>query len=112
MTQWELRLWGKLRRSGFGVRFHRQEPIGNYIADFACRKAWLIIEADGEHHTYDNRDYFRDKWLNSQGWQILRFTNHQIQWSLDDVLTSIQFSVDEQLKSKLKPASRANYFPK
>jgi very-short-patch-repair endonuclease len=112
MTVWETHLWGQLRRNQFGVRFHRQEPIGKYVADFACRSAWLIVEADGEHHNSANNDFVRDNWLKQQGWRILRFPNHQIMLQLDEVCDVIDLEIRERLNPKIKAASRRSYLPK
>lgn len=109
MTPWEIRLWGRLRRNNFRTRFHRQEPVGKYIVDFMCRAAWLIIELDGEHHRYNENDKSREEFLRAQGFEIMRFTNHQVQWCLNDVGNAIELVIAERLKNFGKPASRANY---
>jgi very-short-patch-repair endonuclease len=70
-------LWALLRdRRLEGLKFRRQVPIGNYIADFVCLRHRLIIEADGPFH--DERaayDAERDAWLHGQGFVVLRFPN-------------------------------------
>ncbi len=78
-----------------GVRFRRQHPIGNYIADFACIPAKLIIEADGDHHYWYGQDQRRDARLVTLGWRVMRYENRQIQWELDDVCRGI-FSIVHQ----------------
>jgi len=110
MTPWEIRLWGRLRRGNFGVRFHRQEPIGKYVADFCCRQIWLIIELDGEHHKYNENDKIREEYLQNLGFKIIRFTNHEIQWNLNDVGNSIEAVVGERINNFTKSARRGNYF--
>ncbi len=110
MTQWEVRLWGRLRKNNLGVRFHRQEPVGKYIVDFICRQAWLIIEVDGEHHNYINNDLIRDEYLVSLGFKVMRFTNLQIQYDLNEVQNSIFTMLQCRLMQNIKPASRKNYF--
>jgi very-short-patch-repair endonuclease len=52
----EDRLWYHLRRRQMGVRFRRLEPIGPFIADFACLPARLIVEVDGDTHTDKQRE--------------------------------------------------------
>ena len=75
----ERRLWRLLRdRRLEGLKFRRQVPLGPYIADFACRGCLLIVEADGPHHD-EARDAVRDRWLASQGFLVLRFTNRMIE---------------------------------
>ena len=50
MTESETVLWNALRKIRIGVRFRRQHPIGDYIADFICLPVKLVIEVDGEYH--------------------------------------------------------------
>ena len=49
MTPWERKLWYDFLRN-YPVRFQRQKAIGNYIVDFYCAKAGLVIELDGGGH--------------------------------------------------------------
>ncbi len=76
MTPHEKILWGQLRRQAFGCRFRRQHVFGRYIVDFVCLQHRLIIEVDGDQHL-DQRKYDeeRTRWLNQQGYRVLRFTN-------------------------------------
>src|SRR5207248_9924710 len=50
MTGVETRMWWRLRARRLGVKFRRQHPIGPYIVDFACCRAKLVVEIDGETH--------------------------------------------------------------
>lgn len=62
-------------------RFHRQRIIGNYIVDFYCPKLRVIIEIDGYQHYYEeNREYDkkRTEYLESIGFEVLRFDNTEI----------------------------------
>ena len=60
----ERKLWQYLRsRSLAGFKFVRQEPIGPYIVDFACREKRLVIEIDGGQHADNRGDAARDRWL-------------------------------------------------
>jgi len=61
-----------------GHKFIRQFPIGPYFADFACREAALIIEADGGQHAENSRDEQRTSYLNAEGYGVLRFWNNDI----------------------------------
>ncbi len=65
----------------YAVQFRRQYVIGEYIVDFYCHKAKLVIELDGSGH-YEpeavKKDYVRTKYLESQGLTVLRFTNLDI----------------------------------
>ena len=67
--------------SKYEVRFQRQKAIDNFIADFYCHRAKLIIEIDGaQHYTEENiaRDEFRTEILDGYDLKVIRFTNHQI----------------------------------
>jgi very-short-patch-repair endonuclease len=93
MTLPELRVWGLLRRRQFGERFNRQEPIGKYVADFICHKARLIVEIDGGYHFHENNDLLRDSWLESQGWHILRISNHEVRRDIGMVSDKIAMAL-------------------
>jgi very-short-patch-repair endonuclease len=74
------------------VRFRRQEPIGPFIADFACHPRRLIVEVDGITHGYGDHDYAvrRDQWFRERGWAVLHFGDEQVNTKLDEVLTAIR----------------------
>lgn len=72
-----------------GAKFKRQEQLGDYIVDFVCFKARLIVEADGSHHIDSDADKARDAWLTSQGFRILRFWNNDILQDSDAVAAAI-----------------------
>ena len=71
-------------------KFRRQFPVGRYIVDFVCREHSLIIEIDGGHHR-DQQEYdaARTEWLQSQGYEVLRFWDNDVLTELDSVLESI-----------------------
>ncbi|WP_293898051.1 endonuclease domain-containing protein [Phenylobacterium sp.] len=85
MTWSEQALWKELRKLSANIR--RQAPVGRYIADFACHSGKLVIEVDGGiHERLDEvalRDAERQRWLEGEGYRVLRFTNRQVE---DDVL--------------------------
>jgi very-short-patch-repair endonuclease len=97
MTRAEMLLWSALRRKNIeGVRFRRQFPIGSYIADFVCLSAKLIIEVDGEPHVEPRRkayDRRRSRWLNGQGFHVLRVWNDEVFREFDLVLAMIVHEV-------------------
>jgi very-short-patch-repair endonuclease len=67
--------------SKYEIRFQRQKAIDDFIADFYCHTAKLIIEIDGaQHYTEDGRqkDEFRTEILESHDLKVIRFTNRQI----------------------------------
>lgn len=91
-TDAELQLWYHLRAHRFmGLKFKRQKPIGAYIVDFVCIEQKLIIELDGGQHAenvgYDER---RTRFLESEGYQVLRFWNNQVLQEMDSVLEVIR----------------------
>ena len=73
-------LWYYLRNKQLGgYKFRRQQPIGPYIADFACLPEKLLIELDGGQHADPNApDEQRDRFLQQQGYRVLRFWNHEV----------------------------------
>lgn len=93
MTDAEQLLWRKLRRKQIlGLQFYRQKPILNFIVDFYCPAANLVIECDGgQHYTAEGveADLNRDYALNELGLLILRFSNHQILTEIDAVIELI-----------------------
>ena len=96
-TAAEDRLWYLLRRKQMGVRFRRQEPIGPYIADFACLSARLIVEVDGDTHTdaQRKRDRTRDLWFHRNGWFVLRFWDDYVLDQTDDALNLIALALED-----------------
>jgi len=60
-----------------GFKFRRQEPIGNYVADFVCYEKRIIVEVDGGQHCRE-KDSERDKWFEGQGFKVLRFWNNEV----------------------------------
>ncbi len=89
-TRAERVLWRELRRRELGVRFRRQDPIGPYIADFACRNRRLVIETDGNSHTIVAKDYLRDQWFINNGWTVVRFTDDEVVESTQSVIDLIR----------------------
>ena len=98
MTKEERHLWYDFLKS-YPVRFLRQKVIGNYIVDFYCHSARLIIELDGSQHYEDKgieNDAKRDKYLNGIGIKALRYSNLDINQRFEsvceDILTYINTS--------------------
>jgi very-short-patch-repair endonuclease len=86
-------LWRHLRRLEVrGSHFRRQVSIGPFVADFACLKERLIIEVDGSQHGNDvnsRRDEVRTRWLNSEGYRVMRFWNNDVMSKTEAVLEAI-----------------------
>ena len=96
MTDSERALWRLLRgRRIEGHYFRRQVPIGRYIADFVCHEARLIIEADGsQHDTADPAEVGRTKFLQGQGYRVLRFWNNDILKNRESVYAVIAAALE------------------
>lgn len=91
MTPEEKLLWEKLRKKQLGVRFKPQHPIENFIVDFYCHQFKLVIEVDGKIHNFQKEyDLGREAELKKYGVKILRFTNSEINNSIDLVLDKIR----------------------
>ena len=93
MTDAEKLLWAKVRnRQMKGYQFYRQKIIGNFIVDFYCSRANLIIEIDGGQHYSDEakqKDVARDEFLKSSGLRVFRFSDREVFENLDGVMENI-----------------------
>ena len=100
-TDAEQTLWYLLRRRHLHPHyFRRQSPIGPYIADFLCQEKRLIIELDGGHHQLQQaQDAQRTKWLESRGYQVIRFWNNELKEDPDAVLQAILIALEAPTKS-------------
>jgi very-short-patch-repair endonuclease len=87
-------MWEQLRnRTLDGHKFVRQAPAGPYIADFMCRAEKLVVEADGATHSTApelEHDRARTRYLEAEGYRVLRFHNDEILNGMDEVLTIIR----------------------
>ena len=109
-TKEENHLWYDFLRS-YPVRFHRQYVIENYIVDFFCPKAKLIIELDGsQHYTTDRAvdyDLKRTKDIEKYGFLVLRYSNLDIHRQFRNVCEDIDYHVQE----RLQPSGSASHLP-
>jgi len=99
MTPAESALWEGLRNKNLGVKFRRQHPVNAYIPDFVCLEKLLVVEVDGEYHFVGNQqvsDEERTRYLEQNGFEVIRFTNEEVLGNIDGVLERIK----EVLKSK------------
>ena len=89
MTAQKRKLWNILRNNQFyGLKFRRQVPIGNYVADFVCEIHNIIIELDGGQHNENINvisDAERTEFLNSLGYKVIRFWNNDIDNNIEGV---------------------------
>jgi len=93
----EVILWKKLKgKQFFGYDFHRQKPLLNYIVDFYCAELNLVIEIDGAYHrNIYLKDLNRQKELEQQDLNFLRFTDTDIKSQLLNVLRGIEIYIEE-----------------
>ena len=96
----EQKLWQHLRSgrlSGYG--FRRQHPVGQFIVDFFCPAAKLVIEIDGDTHAEQAEyDAERTRWLETmKGYRVMRFANHDVHHNIDAVLAVIAAAVSQPL---------------
>lgn len=101
-TEAESRLWWVLRACFPSARFRFQVAIGPYIADFCSHRAKLVIEVDGSQHSGAS-DRERTEWLESEGFQLLRFGNNDVLANPDGVATVIGRALDQRHPSPTPP---------
>ena len=93
MTEAENLIWSKIRRRQLkGYQFYRQKIIGNFIVDFYCPKAKLVVEIDGGHHYIEEtikKDRKRADYIIANGLKILRFSDTEVFKNLQGVLERI-----------------------
>ena len=95
----EAAMWKLLRdRRMGGLKFRRQMPIAQYIADFCCPAAKLIVELDGGVHVVRaESDAVRDAWLTKAGFTVLRFSNEELLRTPDQVLEKVRQAAAREL---------------
>jgi len=94
----EVLLWQVLRKRPEGLKFRKQFPIGEMTVDFACLERRLIMEVDGEAHSYGDqprRDAARDALLRGEGFRIIRIAAHVVLKDMDAVLRFILATCSE-----------------
>ena len=104
MTPWERKLWYEFLRN-YPLRFQRQKAIGNYIADFYCAKAGLVIELDGSgHYTAEQteKDNIRTKDLENMKLTVIRICNLDIDRNFRGVCEYIDLTVKSLSLSQLR----------
>jgi very-short-patch-repair endonuclease len=109
-TLGEVLLWRELNNKQFyGYDFHRQKPLLDYIVDFYCAELNLIIEIDGQYHTYEEQyklDLLREKELEAYNLTILRFTEHEVRKDMFNVLRTIE---QHHLQHTPNPSQEGNH---
>ena len=97
MTREERHLWYDFLRD-YPVRFRRQQIIGNYIVDFYCHCAELVVELDGSQHFDEDGqayDHDRDAWLERQGLKVLRYSNRDVNQNFQGVCEDILLHIHQ-----------------
>jgi very-short-patch-repair endonuclease len=97
-TPAETKLWLRLRLMREDtVRFRRQHAIGNYVVDFCAPRQKLIIELDGSQHLEQQEyDQERTRYLESHGYQVIRFWHNEVMKGVEGVLLAILQEFEEQ----------------
>jgi cyclase len=91
-TPAEIKLWEYLRSKPSGYKFRRQHPISPFVTDFYCHALKLVIEVDGSIHNKEEvkqADKSKQWSLETEGIQVIRFTNHEIENQFEIIITSI-----------------------
>ena len=100
-TKEENLLWYKFLRR-YPVQFRRQYIIGNYIADFYCHKAKLVVELDGSQHCEPEKirqDRERTAYLESLGLYVLRLSNLDILHRFEDACVAVDLTVKQRISA-------------
>jgi very-short-patch-repair endonuclease len=109
-TDVERILWSELRASKLlGANFRRQVPIDNYIADFICHAAKLVIELDGGQHFSnegERADAVRSAVIEAKGFKVLRFSNLDVLTNRTGVLETIASAIAERAPTLTLPRER------
>jgi very-short-patch-repair endonuclease len=99
MSPAEASLWNALRTlKPVGHHFRRQVPLGPYFADFCCHKSKLVVEVDGDSHFVGDgprKDAIRDRYIQGEGYRVLRVTNADVLRNLPGVIEAILLALDE-----------------
>ena len=99
MTRHEKRLWYEFLRY-YPIKIYKQRTIDNYIVDFYCAKARLVIELDGsQHYTLDGKlyDTIRSDIIESYGLKVIRFTNLDI----DRRFNKVCYQIDQMIRNTI-----------
>ena len=91
-TDAERRLWRELRDRRFlGFKFRRQHPVPSYVVDFACIEKKLVVGLDGgQHAVHTEKDADRTRYLEAQGFRVLRFWNNEVLGNIEGVLATLR----------------------
>jgi very-short-patch-repair endonuclease len=99
-TPAEATLWRHLRGRNLIYKFRRQHPIDRFIVDFYCAEAKLCIEIDGGSHfeiEQEGYDKVRTEFLESLGFQVIRFTNDDVRYDINAIVDEIVRTVESRI---------------
>ncbi len=111
MTKEENKLWYQFLKA-YPIRFKRQYQVGNYIVDFYCYQAKLIVELDGSQHCEPKAveyDKIRTQYLSDQGYLVVRISNLDVMKDFQAVCEYIERIARKRLKEDPHPALRATF---
>ena len=103
MTRQEKHLWYDFLQQ-YPLKIHKQRIIDNFIVDFYCHQARLVIELDGsQHYTTEGKrlDAARTKVLEEYGLYVLRFSNKDVNDNFDGVCRTIDMAIKKRLDTAL-----------
>jgi very-short-patch-repair endonuclease len=96
-TEAEKIIWHHLKaKRFFGHKFKRQHPIGPYFPDFVCLERKLVIEIDGGQHSENKKDVVRTKFLENEGYTVIRFWNNDVLGNIDGLLSSLSLTLSRK----------------
>jgi very-short-patch-repair endonuclease len=103
MTEAESVFWNRVKGGALGHKFLRQHIVGDFIVDFLCRDAQLVVEIDGGYHaerTQEWDDALRQQWLESVGYHVIRFTNNEVLFDIDHTIQVVENCINHRLSLK------------
>lgn len=104
-TEAESVLWNALRNRATGYKFRRQHPIENYIVDFVCLDAWIVVEVDGGYHNTKEQqalDIERDRLLKELGFITLRVTNEEVLFETEKTINKIKETCNLSIRTSME----------
>ena len=111
----ERRLWNLLKNRQFhNLKFKRQQPIGDYIVDFICKEAKIIIEVDGgQHNESENIKYdkTRTEFLNGLGYKVIRIWNNEIYENIEGVIDILEHAIQPSPRNLSFRKAQTNFYP-
>jgi very-short-patch-repair endonuclease len=106
LTPAEAVLWRHLRNRKLAYKFRRQHQIDRFIIDFYCAEARVCIEIDGSQHfepEQEEYDMVRTTFLEELGYEVIRFTNHDVRSDLNAVVDEIVRVIESRLSPHHNP---------